>query len=77
MPATLSSNEPFTPARPQYRFHFVQAIDSGAHLRCISVGDSLSIRDRTPEIHRHLALFVYDDGLNDGRGLLSFDVDQP
>ena len=70
MPAPLSTNQLFANPLPQHRFHLVQAVDSRAHLRLINRSQGLSIRDRAPEIHRHLALFLGDDGLNDGRGLL-------
>ena len=69
--ATLSSNQLFT-AIPlsQHRFHFVQAINGGAHLHLINDARSLGIRNLAPKIHLHLTLFLGDDGLNDRRGLL-------
>jgi hypothetical protein len=75
--STLSTNQLFASPLPQHHFHLVQAIDSGAHLRFISVGHSLSIRHRAPKIHLDLALLSGDDGLNDRRGLLRGDVRLP
>jgi len=68
--ATLSSNPLFTPVLPQHRFHVVQAINSGAHLRLIQDAGCLGGRDLAPKIHLHLALLLGDDGLNDRRSLL-------
>jgi len=70
MPATLSSNQLFTTVLSQQRFHFVQAIDGGPHLRLIIPAHCLNIRDLAPKIHFHLPLFLCDDSLNDGRRLL-------
>lgn len=70
MPATLSSNQLFTTPLPQHRFHFIQAIDGGAHLRLINDARSFGIHDLASKIHLHLMLFLGDDGLNDGRGFL-------
>jgi hypothetical protein len=61
----------------QHRFHLVQAVDSGAHLRLINDVRRLSSGDRAPEIHRHLTLFLCDYGLNDGRGLFRDDPALP
>ena len=36
MSATLSSNQLLTSVLSQHRFHVVQAVDSGAHLRLIN-----------------------------------------
>ena len=77
MPATLSSNQIFTTPLSQLRFHLVQAIDSGAHLRLINDARCLGIRDLAPKIHLHLSLFLGDNGLNDRRGLLWDDVSLP
>ena len=55
---------------PQHRFHFIQSIDGGAHLRLIAYACCLGIRELAPKIHLHLSLFLGDNGLNDGRGLL-------
>jgi hypothetical protein len=78
LPAPLSSNDLFTTVpRSQHRFHLIQAIDGCAHLSLINVAFSLGIRDRAPKIHLHLALFLGDDGLNDGRGLLRGEVGLP
>lgn len=74
MPATLSSNQLFTTLLPQHRFHFIQAIDGRAHLRLISNARSFRIHDAAAKIHLHLPLFLGDDGLNDGRGLLWHDM---
>ena len=68
--AMLSSNKLFAIPLLQHRFHFVQAIDGGAHLRLIIHPHCLGIRKLSPKIHLHLALFLGDDGLNDRRGLL-------
>jgi hypothetical protein len=68
MLATLSSNQLFAIPLPQHRFHFIQAIDSGAHLRLVNDARSFSIRNLASKIHLHLTLFLGDDGLNDGRG---------
>ncbi|MHA6327294.1 hypothetical protein [Roseivivax sp. CAU 1753] len=68
MPATLSSNQLFAIPLLQHRFHFVQAIHGGAHLRLIHDARSISIRNLASKIHLHLTLFLGDDGLNDGRG---------
>jgi hypothetical protein len=70
IPATLSSNKLFVSLLLQHRFHFIQAIDSGAHLRLINDARSVSIHGAAAKIHLHLALFLGDDGLNDRRGLL-------
>ena len=70
MPATLSSNQLFTTLLPQHRFHFIQAIDGGAHLRLINDARSFGIHDLASKIHLHLSLLLGDDGLNDGRSLL-------
>lgn len=70
MPATLSRNQPFTILLSQHRFHFIQSIDGGAHLRLINYARSFSIHDLASKIHLHLTLFLGDDGLNDGRGFL-------
>jgi len=70
MPATLSSNQLFNTPLPQHRFHFIQAIDGGAHLRLINDARSFSIHNLASKIHLHLALFLGDDGLNDGRSFL-------
>ena len=70
MPATLSRNQPFTILLSQHRFHVVQAIDSGAHLRLINDDRSFSIGNLAPKIHLHLSLCFGDNGLNDRRGLL-------
>jgi hypothetical protein len=70
MPATLSSNQLFTILLSQHLFHFVQAIDSGAHLRLINDARCLGARDLAPKIHLHLSLFFGDNSLNDRRGLL-------
>lgn len=70
MPTTLSSNQPFTTVLLQHRFHFVQPINGGAHLRIIIHPHCLDIRKLSPKIHLHLALFLGDNGLNDRRGLL-------
>ena len=77
MPATLSSNQLFTTPLPQHRFHFIQAIDGGAHLRLINDARSFSIRNLAPKIHLHLALFLGDEGLNDGRSFLWGDIGLP
>lgn len=75
--ATLSSNQLFTTVLPQHRFHFVQAIDSGAHLRLIYYARCLCIGDLTPKIHLHLSLFFGDNGLNDRRGFFWGGVGLP
>jgi hypothetical protein len=77
MPATLSSNQLLTTPLPQHRFNLIQAVDGGAHLRLINYARSFSIHDLTPKIQLHLSLFLGDDGLDDGRGLLWGDVDLP
>jgi hypothetical protein len=76
--ATLSSNQLFT-AIPlsQHRFHFVQAINGGAHLRLINDARSFRIHDLASKIHLHLTQFLTDHSLNDGRGLLWGDVGLP
>ena len=70
MPATLSSNQLFAIPLSQHRFHIVQAINGRAHLRFIDCARNLRIRDLAPKIHLHLSLFLGDNVLNDGRGLL-------
>lgn len=70
MSATLSSNQLLTTVLSQHRFHFIQSIDGGAHLRLIYYARCLCIGDLAPKIHLHLTLFLGDDGLNDGRGFL-------
>ena len=70
MLATLSRNQPFTTVLSQHRFHFIQSIHSGAHLRLINDARSFSIHDLASKIHLHLTLFLGEDGLNDGRGFL-------
>jgi len=77
MSATLSRNQPFTILLSQHRFHFVQAIDGGAHLRLINDALGLRTDDLTLKIHLHLSLFLGDDSLNDRRGLLWGDVGLP
>ena len=67
--ATLSRNQSFTILLSQHRFHFIQSIDGGAHLRLINDDRSFSIHDLTLEIHLHLAQFLSDHSLNDRRGL--------
>ena len=47
----LSNNEIFTPVLSQHRFHFVQAIHGGAHLRLINFLRRLRLPDRAPKIH--------------------------
>ena len=64
MPATLSSNQPLAFTLSQHRFHIVQAIDGGTHLRLTSGARYLGIRDLAPKIHLHLPLFLSDDSLN-------------
>ncbi|WP_197089322.1 hypothetical protein [Puniceibacterium sp. IMCC21224] len=75
--ATLPSNQLFTTPFPQHRFHVVQAIDGGAHLRLIYYARCLCIGDLAPKIHLHLTLFLGDNSLNDGRGLFWGDVGLP
>ncbi len=70
MSATLSSNQLLTTVLSQHRFHFIQAIDSRAHLRLINDARSFGIHDLAAKIHLHLSLFFGDNGLNDRRGLL-------
>jgi len=77
MPATLSRNQPFTILLSQHRFHFIQSIDGGAHLRLINYARSFSILDLASKIHLHLSLFLGDNGLNDRRGLFWGDVGLP
>jgi hypothetical protein len=69
---SLSTRQFCAIPRSQHSFHIFQAVHCGAHLRLIE--HSLGIRDHAPEIHRHLALFFGDNGLNDGRGLLWDDT---
>jgi hypothetical protein len=68
--STLSSNQLLTTILSQHRFHIVQATDGRTHLRLTHGTRCLAIRDLAPKIHLHLSLFLGDDGLNDGRGLL-------
>lgn len=68
--AMLSSNQLFATVLSQHRFHFIQSIHGGAHLRLINDARSVSIHDAAAKIHLHLSLFLGDNGLNDGRGFL-------
>lgn len=75
--ADLSTNQLFVIPLAQHRFHLIQAVDSRAHLRLFNFARRLSIPDRAPEIHCHLAQFLSDDVLNDGRCLLWSEVGLP
>ena len=77
MSATLSSNRLLTTVLAQHRFHFTQSIHGGAHLRLINDARSFRIHDAASKIHLHLSLFLGDDGLNGGRGLLWGDIGLP
>ena len=77
MSATLSSNQLLTTVLSQHRFHFIQAINCGAHLRLINFARSFSIHDLASKIHLHLALFLGDNGLNDRRNLRLGDIGLP
>lgn len=68
--ATLSSNQLFAIPLLQHRFHFIQSIHGGAHLRLINDARSFSIHDLALKIHLHLTLFLGDHSLNDRRGFL-------
>ena len=70
MPAPLLKGQSVVSVLPQRRFHVVQAIDGGTHLRLTHGARCLNSRDRALKIHLHLALFPGDNGLNDERGLL-------
>ena len=67
MPTALPVNWLFATLLLQHRFHVVQAIDCRAHLRLII--HCVGIRNLALKIHLHLALFLGDNSLNDGRGL--------
>ena len=73
----LSSNQIFAAVFSQHRFHLIQAFDSGAHLHLITRARCFDIHNLATKIQLHLSLFLGDNGLDDGRGLLWGDVDLP
>ena len=73
----LSSNQLIAIPLLQHRFHFIQSIDSRAHLRLIIHAHGLGICNLAPKIHFHLSLFLSDNGLNDRRSLLWGDISLP
>ena len=77
MPTTLSSNKLFAIPLLHHGLHFIQAIDSRAHLRLINYACSVSIHDLASKIHLHLPLCLGENGLNDRRGFLCDDVGLP
>jgi len=78
MPTALPVNWLFaTLLLSQHLFHFIQSIDSRAHLRLIIHAHCLGIRNLAPKIHFHLSLFLGDYGLNDRRSLLWGDIGLP
>lgn len=73
----MSSNQLFAILLSQHRFHLIQAINGGAHLRLTNDALGLRIGDLFPKIHFQLSLLLSDNGLNGRRCLSWGDVSLP